>query len=229
MGTGAPSRPQAPAQKEFVSPFEADRSRKSRSFEPEMSTAQTPAVTAIATAVAIEEDKDEDKVETPVVAANGATAKNGAHPANGSSTANGTGASDNAGSSSDAGAILGQVLVELEKSGNKTLALMLESGSVLLQGSELLITVAQSAPMIDLAFGQEQKRMANAAAGAAAGRPLKVNVVSGAPVNGGPAVVRPVRDGSSARGRAANEPVVQRMVEKFGAEIRTVIDHREKS
>ena len=45
-----------------------------------------------------------------------------------------------------------------------------------------------------------------------------------------PAAVRPVREnGASARSRAANDPVVQRMAEKFGAEIRTVIDHREKN
>ncbi len=225
VGSGAQGRPPAPAQKEFVSPFEADRTRKSRSFDPEMSAAPTPVLTATAAAVALEEDE----VEPPVVVANGAAAKNGVHPANRANPLNGAGPANNAGSNSDAGEILGRVLVELEKNGHKTLALMLESGSVLLQGSELLITVAQSVPMIDLAFGQEQKRVANAAASTAAGRPLKVNVVSGAPVNGGPAVVRPVRDGFSARSRAADEPVVQRMAEKFGAEIRTVIDYREKN
>jgi len=38
-----------------------------------------------------------------------------------------------------------------------------------------------------------------------------------------------VRNGVTARSRASDDPVVQRMREKFGAEIRTVIDHREKS
>jgi hypothetical protein len=32
----------------------------------------------------------------------------------------------------------------------------------------------------------------------------------------------------SARSRAEQDPIVQRMQEKFGAEIRTVIDYREK-
>jgi hypothetical protein len=41
-------------------------------------------------------------------------------------------------------------------------------------------------------------------------------------------MVRP-RDGTSARSRAADDPVVRRMQEKFGAEIRTVIDHRAKN
>jgi DNA polymerase-3 subunit gamma/tau len=217
VGSGTQGRSQAAAQEKIISPFEADRTRKSRSFEPEMSAAPASAVTATATAVVVEE------VETPVVVANGAAAKNGAHPANGVEPVN------NAGNSSDAGAILGQVLIELEKNGHKMLASVLEVGSVVLQGSELLITVAQSASVIDLMMGQEQKRVANAAASMAAGRPLKVSVVSGAPVNGGPVVVRPVRDGFSARSRAADEPVVRRMAEKFGAEIRTVIDYREKT
>jgi hypothetical protein len=62
------------------------------------------------------------------------------------------------------------------------------------------------------------------------GRPVKVNVVSGVPAasSGAAAVVRP-RNGASARSRAAEDPIVQRMREKFGAEIRTVIDHREKN
>jgi hypothetical protein len=61
---------------------------------------------------------------------------------------------------------------------------------------------------------------------------LKVNVVGGASPkqNGnGAASIRPVRNGAGARSRAAEDPMVRRMQEKFGAEIRTVIDHREKN
>jgi len=222
-GSGSGSRGQVSSEEKFVSPFEADRTRKSRSFEPEMSSTHIPAITATATAVA-------EGVETAVVTVNGATAKNGSHPVNGADSVNGAEPANNApDNSSDAGAILGHVLTELEKNGHKMLASMLENGSVVLQGAELLITVTQSASMIDLVMAQEQKRIANAAASTAAGRPLKVNVVSGAPAHGGPVVVRPVREGGSARSRAVNEPVVQRMQEKFGAEIRTVIDQREKS
>jgi hypothetical protein len=41
---------------------------------------------------------------------------------------------------------------------------------------------------------------------------------------------RTVASGSTGAGRnrAAEHPVVRRMQEKFGAEIRTIIDHREK-
>jgi DNA polymerase-3 subunit gamma/tau len=130
----------------------------------------------------------------------------------------------------DAGALLGHVLAELEKAGHKMLASTLENGSVVLQGTELLITIAQPVSVINMMMGNEPKRIANAAASAAAGRPMKVNVVSGvaAPSNGAAAAVVRPRNGASARSRAAEDPIVQRMREKFGAEIRTVIDHREK-
>jgi DNA polymerase-3 subunit gamma/tau len=130
----------------------------------------------------------------------------------------------------DPGKIMGHVLTELEKAGHKMLASTLESGSVTLKGNELVVSIAQSAAVIDLMMSAEPKRLANAAASAAMGRPAKVSVVSGvaAATNGAAAVVRP-RNGASARSRAAEDPIVQRMREKFGAEIRTVIDHREKN
>ena len=185
---GGPSaRPSA------VSPFEADRARKGRGFDPEMSAA--PAVaqaqpSATAPAVAVEEPQPTD----------------------------------------DPGTILGLVLAELEKAGHKMLASTLESGSVTLQGNELVVSIAQSAAVIDLMMSVEPRRLANAAASMALGRPAKVNVVSGVPAatNGATSVVRP-RNGATARSRAAEDPIVQRMREKFGAEIRTVIDHREKN
>jgi DNA polymerase-3 subunit gamma/tau len=130
----------------------------------------------------------------------------------------------------DPGTILGLVLAELEKAGHKMLASTLESGSVTLQGNELVVSIAQSAAVIDLMMSVEPRRLANAAASMALGRPAKVNVVSGVPAatNGATSVVRP-RNGATARSRAAEDPIVQRMREKFGAEIRTVIDHREKN
>jgi DNA polymerase-3 subunit gamma/tau len=191
----AGSRQQSP-----VSPFEADRARKGRSFDPEMSatpsTAAQTQTSATATAVAVEEPQ----------------------------------AAEDSGTTEDPGKIMGHVLAELEKAGHKMLASTLESGSVTLKGNEVVVSIAQSAAVIDLMMSAEPKRLANAAASAAMGRPAKVNVVSGVPAasNGATAVVRP-RNGASARSRAAEDPIVQRMREKFGAEIRTVIDHREKN
>ena len=191
---GGPGPGSAPRQQSTVSPFEADRARKGRSFDPEMSSSASPihAEASVATAAAV-------AVEEPEL-------------------------------SSDPGAILGYVLGELEKAGHKMLASTLESGNVALQGNELLVTISQPASVIDLMMGAEPRRLANAAASTAIGHTIKVNVVSGAPSagNGATAIVRP-RNGASARSRAAEDPVVQRMREKFGAEIRTVIDHREKN
>jgi DNA polymerase-3 subunit gamma/tau len=190
----------APRQQSPVSPFEADRARKGRSFDPEMSTTPSTAAqiqsSATATAVAVEEPQ----------------------------------AAEDSGTTEDPGKIMGHVLAELEKAGHKMLASTLESGSVTLKGNEVVVSIAQSAAVIDLMMSAEPKRLANAAASAAMGRPAKVNVVSGVPAasNGATAVVRP-RNGASARSRAAEDPIVQRMREKFGAEIRTVIDHREKN
>jgi DNA polymerase-3 subunit gamma/tau len=189
----APALGAAPRQQSPVSPFEADRARKGRSFDPEMSAAPAAVqaqTSATATAVAVAEPQ----------------------------------------TSEDAGTIFGHVLAELEKAGHKMLASTLESGSVTLKGNELLVSLAQTAAVIDLMMGTEPRRLANAAASAATGRPVKVNVVSGVPAatNGATTVVRP-RNGASARSRAAEDPIVQRMREKFGAEIRTVIDHREKN
>jgi DNA polymerase III subunit gamma/tau len=194
-GGGAPPRQQG-----YVSPFEADRARKTCSFDPEMSAAPQTEMPAAPAAVA--------------AAATAAVAVAEAEPLG------------------DPGAVLGHVLAELEKAGHKMLASTLESGSVTLEGNELRVTIERSASVINLMMGPEPKRVANAAASAAVGRPVKVNVLSGVPANGNGAaaaqVVRP-RDGASARSRAAEDPVVQRMREKFGAEIRTVIDHRAKN
>ena len=189
------------------SPFEVDRVRKNRGFEPEMSApahsemqSATAAVSVAiaATAVAEREPEVEASAETPA--------------------------------SGDPATIMGIVLSELENAGHKMLASTLETGTVDLRGNELVISVPQSAAVIDMMMGPEAKRIANAAVSKAAGRPVKVNVIGGAPQrNGNPApAIRPVRNGAGARSRAAEDPVVRRMQEKFGAEIRTVIDHREK-
>jgi DNA polymerase-3 subunit gamma/tau len=187
--SGAPER----KSESVVSPFAADRARKTRS-EPEMADtagarSQTT-TTATATAVAVVE----------------------------------------AAPTSDPGSLLGQVVSQLDNAGHKMVAHLLESGSAMLEGDELKITVAQPPSVIELMMGQEQKRLANAAASTAAGRAVKVSVASGTPPANGTAAARPSGNGNSAtaRSRAAEDPVVQRMQEKFRAEIRTVIDHRDK-
>jgi len=65
------------------------------------------------------------------------------------------------------------------------------------------------------------------AASRTAGRSLTLKVVpgeAGRPLAPG----RPSSNGGGGRSRVEQNPIVQRMKEKFGAEIRTVIDYREK-
>src|SRR5262249_11315690 len=136
---------------------------------------------------------------------------------------------EESGPAGDPARILGLVITELEAAGHKMLASTLETGSVVFVGDELKVTVAQPAAVIELMLGPEPKRLASSVASKAAGHPIKVTVISGAAPGNGGAAPQTVRNGVSARSRASDDPVVQRMQEKFGAEIRTVIDHREKS
>jgi DNA polymerase III subunit gamma/tau len=103
---------------------------------------------------------------------------------------------------------------------------ILGSAEWTLNGSSLTAKVAASGTMIEMSFNAEARRLAGAAASAHAGRPIKVQVESGGVAQ---AVSAPPRAANgSARSRAEQDPIVQRMQEKFGAEIRTVIDYREK-
>ncbi len=128
----------------------------------------------------------------------------------------------------DASDLPGVVLGALENGGQRTLAAMLSEGEWKVEGSEVLVKVAKSATLVDMAFTADARRIGNAAASSASGRPMKLKVV--ALGNGAQAEApRPVPiNGKSGRSRAADDPIVRRMQEKFGAEIRTVIDHRDK-
>ena len=104
---------------------------------------------------------------------------------------------------------------------------MLEAADWALQGNTLVAKVAASGTMIDMSFSADARRVASAAASGLAGRPVKMQVVPGGTQQAASPARRPSSNGS-ARSRAEQDPVVQRMQEKFGAEIRTVIDYREK-
>jgi DNA polymerase III subunit gamma/tau len=104
---------------------------------------------------------------------------------------------------------------------------MLEGAEWALEGNSLVAKVAASSMMIDMSFNADARRVATAAASGLAGKPIKMQVLPG----GTPQAVSPARQpasNGSARSRAEQEPVVRRMQEKFGAEIRTVIDYRDK-
>jgi DNA polymerase-3 subunit gamma/tau len=131
----------------------------------------------------------------------------------------------------DADTLRAAILASLEDAGQGVLAQMLEAGDwSFATANELVIKVAKSEVMIEMSFGAEPRKLVNAAATQAAGRPVKVRLVSGGPANGAAAgqqhrgTVRASGGGGSARNRAANDPLVQYIQEKFGGEIRTVID-----
>jgi len=124
-----------------------------------------------------------------------------------------------------------RVLAALESAGQRTLAYMLGEGEWRLAGNEMTINVPKSPAVVDMALGPEPKRLLAAALAEAAGRPLRAKVV-GIGANGGNGSANgngtPARPSTPARGRVADEPVVRRMQEKFGAEIRSIIDHKNR-
>jgi DNA polymerase-3 subunit gamma/tau len=133
--------------------------------------------------------------------------------------------------SDEIGKLQAGVLQALTDNNQRVLVSMLSGGEWGVQGNELVIKVAESQTIVDMSLGPEAKRIAIAAASGALGRAVKLRIVPGAAVaengnkrNGGAAFA----PGPGGRGRAEQDPIVQRMREKFGAEIRTVIDYRDK-
>jgi DNA polymerase-3 subunit gamma/tau len=125
------------------------------------------------------------------------------------------------------------VLQALSDGNQRILVSMLSAGEWSVQGNELVIKIAESQTVVDMSLSSDAKRLAIASASGVLGRAVKLKVVSGATVtpqenkrNGGG--VRPAA-GVGGRGRAEQDPVVRRMQEKFGAQVRTVIDYKDKS
>jgi len=122
------------------------------------------------------------------------------------------------------------VLQALTDANQRILVSMLSSGEWSVQANELVIKVAESQTVVEMSMGQEGKRIAIAAASGVLGRAIKLKLIPGAAVappgkkNG----AQRLAPGPGGRGRAEQDPVVRRMQEKFGAEIRTVIDYRDK-
>jgi DNA polymerase-3 subunit gamma/tau len=122
------------------------------------------------------------------------------------------------------------VLQALTDGNQNFLTSLLSGGEWSVQGNELVIKIAESQTVLDMSLGNDAKRLAIGSASGVLGRAIKLKVVPGANVasqpkrNGGP----PPSSGIGGRGRAEQDPIVRRMQEKFGAEIRTVIDYRDK-
>jgi DNA polymerase III subunit gamma/tau len=127
----------------------------------------------------------------------------------------------------------GAVLDALESSGQQMLAHNLEQGEWSIRGAEVTVKVALSQVLIDVALGDGPKKVIHNALAQAAQKPMRFKMENGgAQFTPASAVPRPSNgggNGASARSRALSDPVVKQMQETFGAEIRTVIDLKDRS
>ena len=124
------------------------------------------------------------------------------------------------------------ILTALEEASHRTPAERLEEGDWKVQGTELVIAVPVSEKLLGMVFSPDVRKIINSAAAAVAAGPLKVTLQSSGTGNGNgntaKAPISRMGNGLGARARASEDPIVKRMQEKFGAEIRTVIDYRDK-
>jgi DNA polymerase-3 subunit gamma/tau len=123
------------------------------------------------------------------------------------------------------------VLDALSSNGQDFLVAMLSDGEWRIEGAEVVVNVAESQSVLDIALSKEARRLAIASASGVLGRAVQLRVVANAQSDPSQPKSSPApraTSGTSGRARAEQDPVVRRMQEKFGAEIRTVVDHREK-
>jgi hypothetical protein len=115
------------------------------------------------------------------------------------------------------------VLTALEEAGHRMAASTLEEGEWSVTSSTLTIKVSSGEQMIVMTFGPEQRRVIQQTLEQSLGRSLRLSVISGAAKRTAAVTSRPATPGST-RAKAVQHPVVRRMMEKFGAELRTVLD-----
>jgi len=245
---GAPvtrhAEPNSPNRAAQASPFAADSARKSGS-KPELSADSAPAsgprmVPAPSTArvvmgAAAPANMAEDEPESQSRIPTEFRAQSTPQPQSDSAKLQSAPAGRNSSSTSaQLENVRTAVLQALTNGNQRVLMLMLEAGEWALEGNELVISVEASATVIDMSLSAEARRLAIASASEVLGRAVKLKVVPGAAIatSGGTQPDAKARSGKASNGggrsRAEQDPVVQRMREKFGAQIRTVIDYKEK-
>ena len=204
---GTEARQAEVASQRAVSPFAADTARKNAS-KPEMSAEAGPRLVAAAPAparvvmgAAAPAEMALDAVESP---------------------------SRTAVPAADLNRLRDAVLNALSDGGFPMLVAMLEGGEWAIEGNEVAVKLATTAAVIELSLGADARKLAAATASRVMGRPLKFKVEPGGkPKAASAAPSRPASNGGG-RTRAEQDPIVQRMKDKFGAEIRTIIDYRDK-
>jgi DNA polymerase-3 subunit gamma/tau len=206
------SEPSPTARPNYVSPFAADSARKGGSKPEQLSTENSPTAPSKVVARATNPPvvmgaaapaAMSERVEQISAQADPAPESQPTEDLNPSST----------------------VLDALGRAGHRVLVSLLDSGEWQVQGDELQIKVTASAAVVDMSLSSEAKRLLTATASQVLGRPVKLKVIPGSNVQG-PTNRGPSNGGG--RSRVEQDPVVRRMQEKFGAEIRTVIDYKER-
>lgn len=195
-----------PQSQQRVSPFEADRLRKVRSSEPEMSVVSsvegtTAGYKVIATATAVEE------IPQPILAPSVIPQEVPLE-------------------------ILRAALISaLEAQGLETAADLLARGEWALEANQINLRLPISEKVIDLSLSADARRLLTQESSKLFGRAMRLNVSGGGTPQNLPVERAANGNGNGAGGarqRAAEDPVVKRMQEKFGAEVRTVVDLRQK-
>ena len=198
-----PKRPELSPSRSFVSPFAADTARKGTPRS-ELSSEEVAVMPSRQSPAAVSNTSVIMGAAAPAVAPQTAAVPK-ADPANFDQ-------------------LRSAVLNALASAGQTMLGSMLENGEWKVTGNELTVRVAASPSLIDMSVSSDAKRMMIATASGVLGRPAKVQIVPGS--NAQPVQPKASTSNGGGRGRADQEPVVQRMKEKFGAEIRTIIDYR---
>jgi DNA polymerase III subunit gamma/tau len=132
------------------------------------------------------------------------------------------------GKTADLEQVRSRVISELETAGLALLSSTLDGGEWRIEGSELIIGLAASPAFVEMSLTNDARRTILASAASVLGHPVRLEVVAGVAPNPNTSAAEPATARETSRGRAEREPVVQRMREKFGAEIRTVIDYKGK-
>jgi len=125
------------------------------------------------------------------------------------------------------------VLQALSDGNQRILVSMLEAGEWAVEGNEVVVKVSESQTVVDMSVGADARRLAIAAASGVLGRAVKLKIVAGASVaapekRNGAGRLNEASQPVGGRNRAEQDAIVRRLQEKFGAEIRTVIDYKEK-
>jgi len=209
--------PPAQSRGNFVSPFAADSSRKVS--KPEMTAesapaigprivSNTPAPPAVIMGSAAPDRAAEPAIEPEAIAlpAQSEPPKHGA---------------------ANVDSVRHAVLNALGEAGHRLLVSMLETGEWSIEASEVVVKVVASATVIDMSLGADAKRLAIATASGVLGKPAKLKVLPGGTAQAVAPRTSTASNGGG-RARAEQDPIVKRLQQKFGAEIRTIIDQRDK-